>query len=1228
MYKRHVDGSTEEKVEVLSSSSHGVLTSSQYETEINNLGPGKNPEEFDIEYYLKVEYGPDGEQTYTSEHRRYTFKNTDEELLYIPIKAQESTQPDASVDDINESALKTNRYFHLESRGDASLRHETLRADTSDGYHVLPDEPINYLKFDAEEDKETSTFTQNGSEVEVIEIDYSYDRRAILCDAAPMITDEYDVNFGDYEAIVWSRSKFPGSGTRTYWTTENETLTLPNGTVVEGNGSRYLVDETRRSGRAYASGPYADWNCPGRLIGDGNRHVQIGASNSDGAPEKYGTYAHELGHAVFGWDDYYGVTKNEEGIVGLYGLMGSGNYRSEHPSQVMAYHKLKEGWVPGKTLDDANLNEGESEQTFLPYAADRDTVSPDHRALKYDGSNWIDLSIFDTYYVEARDLPNEALPEQESLRETEGGLLVYGADDNVVNLVQSTEETGIEGWAQKATISPNNYNTAVYDPDLGVEIGLTEDPRAPDDGLSVNVSKVQSENYQGVNVYTRVDCENITGNVNSALNACGSVKDQNSPKNFTAPRVGVLAHTEAGTVGVTANGTVVNEVPGGTVIDAGTMKKVYLPRNYSARYEVNASAVPEAANVSLTTQTVTRDENGTRVASAVDNETVAGNRSVTPETARLSVTPDEWDAGRHRTLGSNETRLAVRNTGVSSATNVSATTDSEVVDVAYEDADTLAPTEWHNGSIDVDVPGGTPVGSYTANVTVTAEGTTGQVSETVQVRVDVLPTVRWEATTTDRRTHLSTTTAVDVNVTVRNDESSNVPLRDVQPVVDGNVTRLNVTPPQFVESLDRGEQTTLTTTVAVPEEGIQEGSYDGTVNVEPLTRYGRHFEYPVDVDDDYVVPAPENASVDVSVEAHGPSVDASAEFHPERQVAMRQGASTQRVTVDVVDNTHDVPTEQIHVRSEIPDGWSYKGNNPQKQTKVWIVEGTKHDTPSGHAGKRVKLGSDEFDVDIDEGTVVLEIDDVAATSFGRHMSPSDALEFEFRLGKDRQASEYGYTAPVDVATTSPVGVGRLDTPVAAIDVFDPRDGHTPGPRAAVPDRVPRGAVTLNEDANGTEATLVAEEYYRFQSDDQELDWLRFSLVANDTDQTVSTVFLPVNRSNRSVEVPVRRIRDDGAVVLPGVVSNNLRGAISSELRNGAPVDLVLDRARATRPHDSLSVAANQSHVQLVSDDESIRVGVSERPDPTDPDVRIPVRVGPSVFDSPKARGRARSAPKS
>lgn len=948
--------------------------------------------------------------------------------------------------------------------------------------------------------------------------------------------------------------------------------------------------------------------------------------------DTYSTYAHELGHAVYKWEDYYGY-EDKRGIIGPWGLMGSGTnndrdatdgtYYSDsepdYPAQIMGYHKWKQGWIDLRDINGSTLSENESVRQFVTYL--KNDTNDESRLVRYELN---ETSIFQYYLFEAREPMNTQLPphkiDHPYNRDPRGdGILMYGMkleqydkiyDEDYVTMIRSPDDNGRR---QLITMEVDEYydNDTILDPDAGIKV-TAEDGGAG--GNYVNVTRTNVTNVSGVNVFKQFECRELADN-----STCDELQSGNS--SGTTP-ITVRAQTTEGQVGLAPNGSFVNSVPGANQIAAGGVQKIFVPANTSARYVVESGEFNESAfNVTVYTQTVTRDENGERVASGLKGETVQSNESVEPELARLNVSDHEYDAGQLRTLASNETTVRVENNGIANLTDVTVSTDASWLSVNRTEFGTVTEASDAPLELTVEVAGGKPVGEYTANVTVRGNGTKTTQTQTIEVTVEVLPTVRWEANATGTTGTIAHENATTTTIVVRNDDSSNVPLRDLDSTVEGNVTRFDVTPPRFVETVEPGESVTLAATFEVPEDGIEEGHYEGTVQLAPLLEYQDYFEYPIDVPDDYVTPEPTESVTNVTVDAHGPSVDSTATFHPKKQVAMRKGSATERVTVDPIDDDHDVPAEGLTVSAEIPDGWTVQSgatSSGDGSLKVWIVEENGPGTPSGQSGERYKLSPENYDVTVTDGQVVLEISDLRNTSFGRYLTADELLEFEFKLDKQPKATEYEYSSKVTAYTRSPIDVYRLEHPTASIDVFDRYRG-TPenevghgSERSRVAKRTVRA-----DDGLGENATLTAPEYRTVTLDGERTHWLEFDLVGENRSKSV---WIPLRESGNGTAI-AGTPTDDGYVEVDAIFTWRVEGSTVGALHRGKHVEVTLPATANASGRDGVSMTVrNWSETdtdRAITFETADGVSVARANatgDGTAANVSIPVTVGGEVLD--------------
>lgn len=93
-------------------------------------------------------------------------------------------------------------------------------------------------------------------------------------------------------------------------------------------------------------------------FGEGKK-VMVMCNASNG----YGTYSHELGHALYGFRDKYPEAKEKEGEIGPWGLMGDGNTVNP-PAPIIGFEKTKKGWLPPYSeIRESNIGSSGEEYT-------------------------------------------------------------------------------------------------------------------------------------------------------------------------------------------------------------------------------------------------------------------------------------------------------------------------------------------------------------------------------------------------------------------------------------------------------------------------------------------------------------------------------------------------------------------------------------------------------------------------------------------------------------------------------------------------------------------------------------------------------------------------------------------------------------------------------------------------------------------------------------------------
>lgn len=70
----------------------------------------------------------------------------------------------------------------------------------------------------------------------------------------------------------------------------------------------------------------------------------------------YGLWAHEFGHAILGYADYYSGAERNLGDIGYWGLMGSGT-DTNPPAPIMSYNRYLSGWHDFEPIDFGEVKE-------------------------------------------------------------------------------------------------------------------------------------------------------------------------------------------------------------------------------------------------------------------------------------------------------------------------------------------------------------------------------------------------------------------------------------------------------------------------------------------------------------------------------------------------------------------------------------------------------------------------------------------------------------------------------------------------------------------------------------------------------------------------------------------------------------------------------------------------------------------------------------------------------
>lgn len=895
----------------------------------------------------------------------------------------------------------------------------------------------------------------------------------------------------------------------------------------------------------------------------------------------YSTWAHEFGHAFYRWGDYYGGD-GASGEIGSFGLMGSSRLDT-HAATVMPYHRLDQGWANQTRIPAVSDQRPNSSEHLTWLSEGGDVAKFDPETDDFGGGN----GVYQYILIGARDSSASPVPEHGSPLTSEyqdadqygSGANVYlVTEPSVFGVVRSEPKidrvespSGIDP-KESVTLRPG-ANDTIKDPDLGFNITA----KPAEDGVNVQVQHDEPTNISGINLYTLIECENRD---TTSSTECQQLTG--APREGTSALVAARFVGPSGSIGRYPNGTGIRTLENGTYLKAGSVQKLYVPRDSAAELNVSIAESPENISVSLQTQVVTRDADGDRIASGMRSVNVTNNSTYEPELARLNTSQQRWKAGSFRTLEENRTVIEVENNGIRSLQNVTVTTDSPWLSVNRSNLGTVSDASTVPIDVTAHVPAGAPVGNYTFNITIRGTGTAETQTHRVPVTITVLPTARWDATLENTSETFADTNSTTVVYTISNDASSNVPLRDVRTTATGNITALTIDYPETVSALDPGHTRQLTLTVQVPENGTEAGIYAGDITVSPLRNYTQHFVYPVAIPAGYDTLSVADRQASIRVDARGPATTANATFHPKRQVAMRKGSATERITVDAVNTTYDVPAESIRVRTSIPAGWEF-----QNWSKVWIVEEGPRDAPGGSSGRRTKLAPNDYRVVKTNGSVVLVIEDVRDTRFGQYMTDAHQLEAELKLSKENRPVDHDYDAAVDVIASSPIDIYETSSKRAAIERFYPsRTAPTTEPGYSTPpapaDRVAAGNIRISSAGRGVNATLSAPQRFVVDRQGSQQVWFKYELQSTDTKQVKNLWIRPATLINAT-----HRVTDEGYIAVEALVTRNMQGSVASGLENGRRTTIelpatasVANRSRVRIRNISYSLSKGELTVQL------------------------------------------------
>lgn len=1110
---------------------------------IQNDQFGRANSDVTVEYRVRVTYEAGGEPaSKASDWQSYTYVDNGESALYVPVTFQGGPNTEPPVQsELTTRAEKTQTYYEQVSDGRVDVTYDWATNSSADPYYTLPDARGAYRT------------GQNNQD---------YDREKVMCDGVSELRDAgLDGQLQEYDDVVF--------------------------VVAEQN------DDFVR-GLASYSGP----GCG--LTGVSTQPFDTVVVS---AKHPYSTWAHEMGHALYRWDDYYG--DDVSGQTQPYGIM-SDSRNADHAAIPQPRTRLEQDWRDVDALPLVNDSNERSE-------TDLDWLARDGNVARYDPDNeeLIGGPIYDRVLFSARDTNVDPVPSQGPDAQYTGGgprgvginaylvsdeLAIYGSGDAVHRI--ENPDSVLPG----RTVSLRSAtDDVIRDPDLGYNV--TADTSAG--GASVVVRTTDPQNVQGVNLYTLFPCQDRD---TASTSECQDAQNPGAPRALDGSTIDARFESDSGTLGRFDNGTVRREVDGGTYLEAGGLQKLYAPTNASGSFLVNAST---ERNVTVLSRTVTRDDSGRRIASGLRRVNVTAGSTYQPELARLNASRDEWEAGGLRTLESNETTLRIENDGIRSLENVSLATTSEWVSLNRTDVGTVQSASEVPVRVAVDVPSGTPVGTYNHTVEVSGEGTSSAQRDRIDVSVTVLPTARWETTLSDVDRIVAANESVTVEYRVKNDESSNVPLRDVRSRIAGNVTAFDVAAPRHVEELQPGTSERLRATASVPESGIAAGLYEGRLSVSPLGNYTKYTTYSVAVPANYSVARPASRNASITLDARGPSTNSSATFHPERQVAMRRGAATERVTVDVVGGDPFVRSASLRTRIDLPEGWALQSrgpsDGPERSATIWAVSEGPRDTPAGRTGQRTRLDAANYTVVRDAGALVVAVNDTRETSLNRRLTPSDRIEVEFKVNKRQGASEYEYSSEVETVARSPIGVVGTETVSANISVFYPgaerslsTPAATPVASHGPPARVPAGHVRVGTNGRGQNATLSDPRRYAVDYRGEPTTWVRHDLTAPGRDTARNVWVRTDDLTNETHEISA-----DDTVVVPGLVTRNVRGAIASGLRNGRPIAVEVPVTDAVADREAVSVEG----VAVSTENESTRATLETKAG--EPVARMNASVSPS-----------------